>query len=132
MAGSPAAGADAGVECAERKIDGTTEFESGDFRNTIPRFTDLDARRTNIAFVELLRTIADRKGAPAQVALAWVLAQKPWTVPIPGTTKLHRPEENIAAADLELSRERVRKIDDAQLEAEGARYSEANQRMIDR
>jgi aryl-alcohol dehydrogenase-like predicted oxidoreductase len=114
-------------------IDQHTRFESGDFRNTIPRFTDPDDRRANLAFVELVRTIAERKGAtPAQVALAWVLAQKPWIVPIPGTTKLHRLEENIAAADLELNQEDLREIDEARLEARGARYSEENQRMIDR
>ena len=80
-------------------IDESTEFESGDFRNTVPRFTDRDARKANRAFVELLTAIAERKDAtPAQVALAWLLAQKPWIVPIPGTTKLHRLEENIAAA----------------------------------
>jgi aryl-alcohol dehydrogenase-like predicted oxidoreductase len=110
-----------------------TQFESGDFRNTIPRFTDPDARRANEAFVELVRTIAGRKGAtPAQVALAWVLAQKPWIVPIPGTTKVHRLEENIAAADLELTADDLREIDEGLPEAKGARYSEANQRMIDR
>src|SRR3954468_6006397 len=108
-------------------------FESGDFRSTIPRFTDPDARRANEAFVELVRTVAERKGAtPAQVALAWVLAQKPWIVPIPGTTKLHRLEENIAAADLELTAYDLREIDEGLPEAKGARYSEANQRMIDR
>jgi aryl-alcohol dehydrogenase-like predicted oxidoreductase len=110
-----------------------TQFESGDFRNTIPRFTDPEARTANLAFVEIVRTIAERKDAtPAQVALAWVLAQKPWIVPIPGTTKLHRLEENVAAADLELTQEDLRDIDEGQLEAQGARYSEANQRMIDR
>src|SRR3954447_17593013 len=114
-------------------INENTEFESDDFRNTIPRFTDPDARRTNLAFVELVRKIADRKGAtPAQIALAWVLAQKPWIVPIPGTTKLHRLEENIAAAELELTPDDLREIGETQLEAQGARYSEANQRMIDR
>jgi aryl-alcohol dehydrogenase-like predicted oxidoreductase len=115
------------------RIDETTEFESGDFRNTVPRFTDADARQTNLAFVELLTRIAERKDAtPAQIALAWLLAQKPWIVPIPGTTKLHRLEENIAAAGIELTPEDLREIDDAQLDAKGARYSEANQRMIDR
>jgi aryl-alcohol dehydrogenase-like predicted oxidoreductase len=115
------------------EIDETTEFESDDFRNTIPRFTDPDARKTNLAFVQLVRTIAERKGAtPAQVALAWVLAQRPWIAPIPGTTKLARLEENIAAADLQLTEEDLREIDEAQLEAQGERYSEANQRMIDR
>jgi aryl-alcohol dehydrogenase-like predicted oxidoreductase len=114
-------------------IDENTEFESGDFRNTVPRFTDQQARRRNLAFVELLRGIAERKGAtPAQIALAWVLAQKPWIVPIPGTTKLHRLDENIAAADLELTADDLREIEDALPEAQGARYSEANQRMIDR
>src|SRR5579864_1187420 len=110
-----------------------TQFESGDFRNTVPRFTDRDARAANLAFVELLGRIAERKGATrAQVALAWVLAQKPWIVPIPGTTKLHRLEENLAAADLELTSDELRELELAPIEAEGARYSEANQRMIDR
>jgi aryl-alcohol dehydrogenase-like predicted oxidoreductase len=110
-----------------------TQFESGDFRNTIPRFTDADARRANFAFVELVRALADRKRAtPAQVALAWVLAQKPWIVPIPGTTKLHRLEENLAAAELALTDDDVRALNEAPIEAQGARYSEANQRMIDR
>jgi aryl-alcohol dehydrogenase-like predicted oxidoreductase len=114
-------------------IDENTQFESGDFRNTVPRFADADARHTHLAFVDLVRTIAERKGAtPAQVALAWVLAQKPWMVPIPGTTKLHRLEENIAAADLELTPDDLREIEEALPEARGARYSEANQRMIDR
>jgi aryl-alcohol dehydrogenase-like predicted oxidoreductase len=115
------------------KIDETTEFESGDFRNTVPRFTDPKARETNLAFVGLLTRIAERKNAtPAQVAIAWLLAQKPWIVPIPGTTKAHRLEENIAATDLELTPDERREIEEAQLDAEGARYSEANQRMIDR
>jgi aryl-alcohol dehydrogenase-like predicted oxidoreductase len=115
------------------KIDTTTEFEEGDFRNTVPRFNDPEAREANLAFVELVRMIAEDNGAtPAQVALAWVLAQKPWIVPIPGTTKLHRLEENIAAADLELTADDLRTIEDALPEAQGARYSEANQRMIDR
>jgi aryl-alcohol dehydrogenase-like predicted oxidoreductase len=114
-------------------IDTTTEFGEGDFRNTVPRFTDLEAREANLAFVDLVRTIAERKDATAaQVALAWVLAQRPWIVPIPGTTKPHRLEENIAAADLELTADDLREIDDALPEAYGARYSEANQRMIDR
>ncbi len=110
-----------------------TQFESGDFRNTVPRFTDHDARETNLAFVELLGRIARRKGVTrAQIALAWVLAQKPWIVPIPGTTKAHRLEENIAAADVELTPEDLREIEAADLVAQGARYSEANERMIDR
>jgi aryl-alcohol dehydrogenase-like predicted oxidoreductase len=110
-----------------------TQFDDGDFRNTVPRFTDPGAREANLAFVELLGQVADRKGATrAQVALAWVLAQKPWIVPIPGTTKLHRLEENIAAADLELTGDDLREIEEALPEAQGERYSEANQRMIDR
>src|SRR6185437_4225359 len=73
------------------KIDETTTFENGDFRNTVPRFTDAEARKANRAFVDLLTQIAERKNAtPAQIALAWLLAQKPWIAPIPGTTKLHR------------------------------------------
>jgi aryl-alcohol dehydrogenase-like predicted oxidoreductase len=115
------------------KIDETTEFASGDFRTTVPRLADQEARKANMAFVELLTTLAERKNAtPAQVALAWLLAQKPWIVPIPGTTKLHRLEENVVAADVELTREDLREIEDAQVEPEGARYSESSQRMIDR
>ena len=115
------------------RIDETTTFESGDFRNTVPRFTDVEARAANRAFVDLLTRIAERRNAtPAQIALAWLLAQKPWIVPIPGTTKLHRLEENIAAAEIELTPDDLREIDSAQIEAHGARYSEAHQRMIDR
>ncbi|TMM14298.1 MAG: aldo/keto reductase [Actinobacteria bacterium] len=115
------------------KIDDSTEFEGGDFRNTVPRFTDPEARKANRAFVELIERIAERRGGtPAQIALAWILAQKPWMVPIPGTTKLHRLEENIAAADVELTPEDLQEIEDADIEGEGARYSEANERMIDR
>jgi len=114
-------------------INDETEFESGDFRNNIPRFTDPDARRANLAFVELVRTIAERKATtPAQVALAWVLAQKPWIVPIPGTTKLHRLQENLAALDLELTEDDLHEIEDAQLEAQGHRYLPQQQAMIDR
>jgi aryl-alcohol dehydrogenase-like predicted oxidoreductase len=115
------------------KISEDTTFETGDFRNTVPRFTDPEARTANRAFVELLTRIAELKHAtPAQIALAWLLAQKPWIVPIPGTTKLRRLEENIAAADLELVPADLREIEEAQIDAQGARYSEANQRMIDR
>jgi aryl-alcohol dehydrogenase-like predicted oxidoreductase len=104
-------------------INENTEFASGDFRNTLPRFTDPEARKANLAFVELLREIADRRGAtPAQIALAWLLAQKPWIVPIPGTTKLHRLEENVAAADVQLTPAELHEIEDAQLQAEGERY----------
>ena len=114
-------------------IDTTTEFSDDDFRNTVPRFTDREAREANLAFVKLLSAIAEPKNAtPAQIALAWLLHQKPWIVPIPGTTKLHRLEENQAAAHVELTHDELREIDNAQIEAEGARYSDANQRMIDR
>jgi aryl-alcohol dehydrogenase-like predicted oxidoreductase len=122
----------AGQGLPDRKIDEGTTFESGDFRNTVPRF-DPEARRANRVFVELLERIAERKQAtPAQVALAWLLAQKPWIVPIPGTTKLHRLEENIGAIDVELTDEDLREIEEAHISAEGARYAEAQQRMIDR
>ena len=116
------------------KIDETTEFASDDFRNTVPRF-DLDARKANRAFVELLAGVAERKGAtPAQIALAWLLAQKPWIVPIPGTTKPHRLDENIAADNVELTPEDLQEIDSAasEITPEGERYSESAQRMIDR
>jgi aryl-alcohol dehydrogenase-like predicted oxidoreductase len=116
------------------KIDETTQFESTDFRNTVPRF-DPEARKANQVFVELLAGIAERNGAtPAQVALAWILAQSPSAVPIPGTTKLHRLEENMAATDVELSAEDLQELDTAseEITAEGDRYAEANQRMIDR
>jgi aryl-alcohol dehydrogenase-like predicted oxidoreductase len=115
------------------KIEQSTQFEEGDFRNTIPRFTDPNARQANLGFVEIVRQVADRKGAtPAQVALAWVLAQQPWIVPIPGTTKLHRIEENVAAAELELKDRDLQEIEAALPEAIGERYSPAHQRMIDR
>ncbi len=116
------------------KIDENTTFDETDFRNTVPRF-GAEARAANRAFVELLERVAEQKGATAaQIALAWVLAQKPWLVPIPGTTKLHRLEENIAAADVELTAGDLQEIEaaEAQITAQGARYSEANQRMIDR
>jgi aryl-alcohol dehydrogenase-like predicted oxidoreductase len=114
------------------KIDENTTFDSSDFRSTIPRF-DADARKANRAFVDLLVRIAERKNAtPAQIALAWLLAQKPWIVPIPGTTKLHRLEENIAAVDIELTPDDLREIENTQLTPEGARYNESTQRMVDR
>ena len=114
------------------KIDENTTFDSSDFRNTIPRF-DADARKANRAFVDLLGRIAERKNAtPAQIALAWLLAQKPWIVPIPGTTKLHRLEENIAAVDVDLTPDDLREIESAQLTPQGARYNESTQRMVDR
>jgi len=116
------------------KIDETTTFDSTDFRNTVPRFS-AENRRANQALVDLVAAVAVRKGGtPAQVALAWVLAQKPWIVPIPGTTKLARLEENLGAADVELMADDLREIDAAasRIEVQGARYSEASQRMVDR
>ncbi len=115
-------------------IDEDTEFEAGDFRNTVPRLRK-ENREANRAFVDLLRRIADDQGAtPAQVALAWLLAQRPWIVPIPGTTKAHRVDENVAAADTTLTADDLRRIEAgaAEIEAVGARYSEGAQRMIDR
>ena len=109
------------------KIDEKTTFDSSDFRNIVPRFTT-EARAANAALVDLLRQIAERKKAtPAQIALAWLLAQKPWIVPIPGTTKLERLKENIAAADIELTSEDLRDIDNAasRITIQGARYPEA-------
>ena len=116
------------------KIDENTKFDSSDFRNTVPRFNP-ESRKANRAFVGLLESIAERKKVtPAQIALAWVLAQKPWMAPIPGTTKLHRLQENVAAASIELSAEDLGEIESgtAGIEAQGARYSEGAQRMINR
>ena len=95
------------------KIDEHTTFDSTDFRNVVPRFTP-ENRKANLAFVDWLTTFAERKQAtPAQIALAWLLAQKPWIVPIPGTTKLHRLEENLGAAAIELTADDLREIDRA-------------------
>ncbi len=108
------------------KIDEKTTFEKGDFRNLVPRFTP-EARKANQALVELLGDVARRKHAtPAQIALAWLLARKPWIVPIPGTTKLARLEENLGAADVELAPDDLRAIDASasRIELEGARYPE--------
>ena len=108
------------------KMDENTKFDSTDFRNIVPRFTP-EARKANKALIDLLRAIAERQRAtPAQIALAWLLAQKPWIVPIPGTTKLSRLEENIASADVELAPETLREIESAasRIEIQGARYPE--------
>jgi aryl-alcohol dehydrogenase-like predicted oxidoreductase len=113
-------------------IDENTTFESTDFRANNPRFEE-DARKANRDFVDLLARIAASKSAtPAQIALAWILAQKPWIVPIPGTTKPHRLEENIAAADVELTPDDLKGIEDVHLVAHGHRYQPAQQAMIDR
>jgi len=116
------------------KIDDSTKFDSSDFRNSVPRFTPA-ARKANQALVDLLGAIAKRKNAtPAQIALAWLLAQKPWIVPIPGTTKPHRLEENLGAAALELTSDDLREIESAasKITVEGARYPEHLQRLVGR
>jgi len=112
------------------KIDENTTFDSSDFRNIVPRFT-AEARKANQTVVDLLRRIGEQKNAtPGQIALAWLLAQKPWIVPIPGTTKLHRLEENIGAAAVELTADDLREIDAAasQITVEGARYPDDMER----
>jgi aryl-alcohol dehydrogenase-like predicted oxidoreductase len=112
------------------KIDDNTRFDSSDFRNIVPRFTP-EARKANLTLVDLLHKIAERKKAtPAQVALAWLLAQKPWIVPIPGTTKLNRLEENIGAVAVELTPDDLREIDSAasKITVQGARYPEELER----
>jgi aryl-alcohol dehydrogenase-like predicted oxidoreductase len=116
------------------KIDDKTTFDSTDFRNVVPRFTP-ENRQANLAFVEWLTKFAERKQAtPAQTALAWLLAQKPWIVPIPGTTKRHRLEENLGAAAIQLSADDLREIDRAasQIAVHGARYPEHLQKLIGR
>jgi aryl-alcohol dehydrogenase-like predicted oxidoreductase len=115
-------------------INESTTFDSTDFRNIVPRFTP-EARKANQALVDLLGEIAARKQAtPAQIALAWLLAQKPWIVPIPGTTKLHRLEENIGAAGVELTPDDLRDIDSAvsKITVQGARYPEHLQKLVGR
>jgi len=114
------------------KIDATTTFEQGDFRNIVPRFT-AENRKANQAFVEWLKQLAARKRVtPAQIALAWLLAQKPWIVPIPGTTKLHRLEENIGAASVTLTPEDLREIEVAvaKITVHGERYPERLAKMV--
>jgi aryl-alcohol dehydrogenase-like predicted oxidoreductase len=116
------------------KMNENTTFDSSDFRNTLPRFTP-EARKANQALVYLLGEIAKRKKAtPAQIALAWLLAQKPWIVPIPGTTKLHRLEENIGAAAIELTWGDLREIESAasKITVQGARYPEHLEQMAGR
>jgi aryl-alcohol dehydrogenase-like predicted oxidoreductase len=116
------------------KIDEKTTFDSNDFRNIIPRFTP-ENRKANLAFVDWLTKFAERKKAtPAQIALAWLLAQKPWIVPIPGTTNRHRLEENLGAAGIQLTADDLREIDRAasQIAVHGARYPEQLQKMVGR
>ena len=112
------------------KIDEQTKFAEGDIRNTLPRYTE-EARKANQALVDMIGKLAERKNAtPAQIALAWVLAQKPWIVPIPGTTKIHRLKENIGAVSIELTSEELREIEDAsvQIKVMGNRYTEQMER----
>ena len=116
------------------KIDENTTFDKSDFRNTVPNFSP-ESRKANLALVERIGRIAERKHVtPAQIALAWLLAQKPWIVPIPGTTKLHRLRENVGAASVALDDDDLREIETttSQMQMVGARYSESSQRMIDR
>ena len=116
------------------KIDDTTTFDSSDFRSSVPRFT-AENRKANQSLVDLLQSIAQRKQAtPGQIALAWLLAQQPWIVPIPGTTKLHRLEENVKAADVQLTAEDLAEIEStaSQITIQGARYPEAMERMSNR
>lgn len=116
------------------KIDENTTFDSTDFRNIVPRFSP-ENRKANQVVVDLISQIAERKNAtPAQIALAWVLAQKPWIVPIPGTTKLHRLKENLGAVDVELTPDDLSEIDTAtsQITVQGARYPEAMQKLVGR
>jgi aryl-alcohol dehydrogenase-like predicted oxidoreductase len=116
------------------KIDQNTEFDKTDFRNTVPRFSP-ESRKANQALVDLLGIIAATKQVtPAQIALAWLLAQKPWIAPIPGTSKLHRLEENIGAAEVQLTAVDQQRIEEAlaQVEIQGARYSEQSQQAINR
>jgi len=113
------------------KMDETTTFESSDFRNLLPRFTP-EARKANQSLIDVLKSIGARKNAtPAQVALAWLLAQKPWIVPIPGTRKLERLEENIGAAAIELTADDLRAIESAtsKIDVQGARYPESLERL---
>ncbi|WP_321518990.1 aldo/keto reductase [uncultured Bacteroides sp.] len=115
------------------KIDANTEFDSKDFRNGIPRF-DAENRKANKALVELITQIAQEKEAtPAQVALAWIHAQKEWIVPIPGTTKIHRLEENVGAANLELNKDDLTQIETvlAKIDILGHRYPESSEKMVD-
>src|SRR6266542_1213706 len=116
------------------KVDENTTFDKTDFRNTVPRFSE-ENRKANQALVDLLSRLAkERNATSAQIALAWLLAQKPWIVPIPGTTKLHRLEENVGAAGIELSADELKEINQAMsnIDVQGARYTEQSQKMIDR
>jgi aryl-alcohol dehydrogenase-like predicted oxidoreductase len=115
-------------------IDQNTTFEKTDFRNVVPRFSE-ENRKANAGLVDVLGRIADGRGATrAQIAIAWLLAQKPWIVPIPGTTKLHRLEENIGAVNVELTADDLREIESAaaKIPVQGERYPEEMQRLVGR
>lgn len=116
------------------KIDANTTFDGNDFRNTVPRFSE-ENRKANQALVDSIGKFAEQKNAtPAQIALAWVIAQKDWIAPIPGTTKLYRLEENLGASQVELTTEDLRELDNltAQVKVLGARYGEGSQKLVDR
>ena len=116
------------------KINEETKFDDNDFRNVVPRFSE-ENRKANQALVDLLGKMAEERDATsAQIALAWLLAQKPWVVPIPGTTKLHRLEENVGAADITLESDDLKKINEAvaKIDVQGARYPEEMQKMVNR
>ena len=116
------------------KIYENTKFDEADFRNNVPRFSE-ENRKANQVLVDLIGKFAEQKNTtPAQIALSWVLAQKPWILPIPGTTKLHLLEENLDAVEVELTPDDLREIDDltTRVVVEGARYPESEQRMINR
>jgi aryl-alcohol dehydrogenase-like predicted oxidoreductase len=116
------------------RIDENTQLDSSDFRNTVPRFST-ENRKANQALVDLLNRFAQEKNAtPAQIALAWLLAQKPWIVPIPGTTKLNRLEENLGALNVELTPDDLREIENAasKITIQGARYPEQHERLTGR
>jgi aryl-alcohol dehydrogenase-like predicted oxidoreductase len=116
------------------KIDASTSFDSSDFRSTVPRFSP-ENLKANQTIVNLVARIAEKKQAtPAQISLAWLLAQKPWIAPIPGTTKQHRLEENLGAAEIQLTPDDLLEIEEltSQITIHGARYSESSQKMIDR
>jgi aryl-alcohol dehydrogenase-like predicted oxidoreductase len=122
------------VDSSPGQVTAETRFGGGDIRATLPRFEE-EALQANLALIDLVRRVADRLGATVgQVALAWLLAQKPWIVPIPGTRRLERLEENLESADLDLSAENLAELDSASAEVHlvGDRYPEATQRMIDR
>ena len=116
------------------KIDADTKFDSTDFRSSVPRFSE-ENRKANQALVDVITSFAEQKSAtPAQIALAWLLAQKPWIVPIPGTTKLTRLEENLGAANVELTPEDVRRLEEtsSKIKLEGARYPKFHEQLVGR